>query len=178
MRCTFPSPTAQSTVLHLQDLQLKNRVTLVAWKITGRMSTLRVKVKIKIKIKVKYLYLSWITLSATWAVLPRSPVRAIPHGSSVITGGNRSTWRKPVVLGGDKLDNTLLTCHQGNFSHITPRSRNRILVTVVRDTCTTTVPPVTSGFVKSPDLKAGKLRSLKRRKGGDCCSCGTDLQRF
>ena len=41
-----------------------------------------------------------------------------------------------------KLDNTLLTCDQGNFNQITARSRNRTLVTVVRDMCTTTVPPV------------------------------------
>ena len=45
------------------------------------------------------------------------------------------------MLGRDKLDNTLLTCDQGNFNQITVRSRNRTLVTVVRDTCTTTVPP-------------------------------------
>ena len=40
-----------------------------------------------------------------------------------------------------KLDNTLLTCDQGNFNQITARSWNRTQVTVVRDTCTTTVPP-------------------------------------
>ena len=37
-----------------------------------------------------------------------------------------------------KLDNTLLTCDQGNFNQITARGRNRTLVTVVRDTCTST----------------------------------------
>ena len=41
-----------------------------------------------------------------------------------------------------KLGNTLLTCDQGNFNQITARSWNQTLVTVVRDTCTTTVPPV------------------------------------
>ena len=94
-----------------------------------------------IKVKVKCLYLYWITLSATEAVLPRGPVRSTPHGSSVTTGGNRSTRRKPEMLGRVKLDNTRLTCDQGNFSHITARSQNRTLVTVMRDTCTTTVPP-------------------------------------
>ena len=45
------------------------------------------------------------------------------------------------MLGRVKLDNTLLTCDQGNFNQITARGRNRTLVTVVRDTSTTTVPP-------------------------------------
>ena len=45
------------------------------------------------------------------------------------------------MLRRDKLENTLLPCEQGNFDKITARSRNRTLVTVVRDTCTTTVPP-------------------------------------
>ena len=58
---------------------------------------------------------------------------AIPHGSSVTTGGNRSTWRKPTMLGKVKLDNTLLTCDKGNFNQITARSRNIILVAEMRD---------------------------------------------
>ena len=78
-----------------------------------------------------YLYLQWITLSATEAVLLRSPVRATPHGSSVTTGGNRSTQKKPATLGKVKLDNTLFTCDQGNFNQITARSRNRTLVTML-----------------------------------------------
>ena len=41
-----------------------------------------------------------------------------------------------------KLDDTLLTCDQGNFNQITEWRWNRTLVTVVKDTCTTTVPPV------------------------------------
>ena len=45
------------------------------------------------------------------------------------------------MLGRAKLDNTLLTCDQSNFNQITARCRNRTLVTVVRDTSTTTVPP-------------------------------------
>ena len=45
------------------------------------------------------------------------------------------------MLGRDKLDNTLLTCDQGNFNQITARSRNQTLVTVVRDMCPTSVPP-------------------------------------
>ena len=45
------------------------------------------------------------------------------------------------MLGRVKLDNILFTRDQGNFNRITVRSRNRTLVTVVRDTCTTTVPP-------------------------------------
>ena len=44
------------------------------------------------------------------------------------------------MLGGYKLDNILFTCEQGNLNQITARSRNPTLVTVVRDTCTTTVP--------------------------------------
>ena len=46
------------------------------------------------------------------------------------------------MLGRVKLDNTLLTCDHGNFNQITARSRNRTLVTVVRDTCTTIVTRV------------------------------------
>ena len=95
----------------------------------------------EVNVKVKCLYLYWITLSAIWAVLPRGPVRANPHGSSVTTGGNRSTRRKPAMLGRVKLDNTLLTCDQANFYQINARNRNWTLVTVMRDTCTTTVPP-------------------------------------
>ena len=34
-----------------------------------------------------------------------------------------STRRKPAMLGGAKLDNTLLTCDQGNFNVKTARSR-------------------------------------------------------
>ena len=94
------------------------------------------------KVKVKCLHLNWITLSAIWAVLPRGPVRATtPLVSSVTTGGNRSTRRKPAMLGRVKLDNSLVTCDQGN-NQITAWSLNRTLVTVVRDACTTTVPPV------------------------------------
>ena len=44
------------------------------------------------------------------------------------------------MLGRVKLDNTRLTCDQGNFNQVTARSRNRIPVTVVRGTCTTTAP--------------------------------------
>ena len=46
-----------------------------------------------------------------------------------------------MMFGRVQLDNTVLTCDQCNFNQITARSRNRVLVTVVRDTCTTTVPP-------------------------------------
>ena len=90
---------------------------------------------------MKWLYLYWITLSATTAVLPRSPLRSTPRGSSVTTGGNRSTRRKPAMFGRDKLDNILLTCDQGNFNQITECCRNRTPITLVKDTCTTTVPP-------------------------------------
>ena len=93
-------------------------------------------------VKVKWcVYLYWITLSASWAALPRGSVRATRHGSSVTTGRNQSTWRKPAMLGRVKLDNPLLTCDQGNFNQITPRSRNRTLMIVVRDTHAVTVPP-------------------------------------
>ena len=35
-----------------------------------------------------------------------------PYRSSVTAGENWSTWRKPAMLGWDKLDNTLLPCDQ------------------------------------------------------------------
>ena len=38
------------------------------------------------------------------------------------------------MLGRVKLDNTLLTCDQGNFSQIPARSQNRTLAVEVRDT--------------------------------------------
>ena len=66
---------------------------------------------------------------------------ATSRGSSIFTGGNWSARRKPVMLGRAKLDNILLTFDQGKFNLITTRSRNRTIVTVVRDTCTSTVPP-------------------------------------
>ena len=56
----------------------------------------------------KCVFIYWITL-----------VRATPHRSSVTTGGNRSTRRKPAMFGRVKLDNTLLACDQGNFNQIT-----------------------------------------------------------
>ena len=68
------------------------------------------------------LYKYWIILSAikVLSYSPKgSPLRATPHGSSVTTGGNQSTRRKPGMLGRVKLDNTLLTCDQGNFNQIT-----------------------------------------------------------
>ena len=104
----------------------------------------------------KSLYLYWITLSATKAVLPWGPVRVTPHRSSDTTGGNCSTRRKPAMLGRVKLDNTLLTCDQGNFNQITARSRNQTIVTVVRDTCTTTVPP-------APQIVYSNLKSITPR---------------
>ena len=76
-------------------------------------------VRVKVKVKVKYLYLQWITRQTTKAVLPRHPVRATLHGSSVTTEGNRSTRRKPVMLGKVILDSTLITCDQGIFNQIT-----------------------------------------------------------
>ena len=79
--------------------------------------------------EVKCIYLYWITLSGIWAVLPRGPVKATPHGSNVTTGGNRSTRRKPAMFGRVKLDNTLLTCDQGNFNQITARSQNQTQLT-------------------------------------------------
>ena len=44
------------------------------------------------------------------------------------------------MLGRVKPGNTLLTSDISNFKQITARSRNRPLVTVVRDTCTSVVP--------------------------------------
>ena len=89
-------------------------------------------------VKYSVIYLSWTTLSASLAVLPRGPVRVTPHGSSVTTRGNRSTWRKPVMFGRFKLENTLLTCDQCNLNQVTACSRNRTPVTKLRGTCTTT----------------------------------------
>ena len=109
--------------------------------------------------KVKCLYLYWITLSAFSAVLPRSPVRVAPHGSSVTERGNRGIRRKRAMLGRDKLDNILLTCDRDNFNQITAWSRNRTLVTVVRDTCTTTVPPASQACFNR--LVTAYVRSLK-----------------
>ena len=51
------------------------------------------------------------------------------------------------MLGRDKVDDTFLTCDQGNFNQITARSRNRTLITVVRGTCTTTVPPAPHKYI-------------------------------
>ena len=50
--------------------------------------------------------------------------------------------KKPAMLDSVKLINTFLTCDKGNFNQITARSRNQTLVTMVRDTRTTTVPTV------------------------------------
>ena len=61
-----------------------------------------------------------------------------------------------MVLGRVKLDNTLLTCDQGNFNQMIAWSRNRTLVTVVRDRCTTTVPPTLPG-VKDKDTIFSKM---------------------
>ena len=47
---------------------------------------------------------------------------------------------KPAMLGRVKLDNTLLTCDQGNFNQTTSQRRNQTVVTVVRDTCTIIEP--------------------------------------
>ena len=56
------------------------------------------------------------------------------------------------MLGIDKLDNTLLTCDQDNFSQITSPSRNRTRVTVVRDTCTAIVPPAPPNTASNGDI--------------------------
>ena len=61
------------------------------------------------------------------------------------------------MLGRVKLDNTLLECDQGNFSQITAQSWDQTLVTVVRNTCTTTVPPAPPNH--DMDLR-GTLRLL------------------
>ena len=58
------------------------------------------------------------------------------------------------MLGKDKLENTLLTCHQSNFNQITTLSLNRTLITVVRYTCTITVPPALP-MAYSAELKLG-----------------------
>ena len=66
------------------------------------------------------------------------------------------------MLGRVKLDNTLLTCDKGNFNQITARCRNRTLVTVVRDTCTTTVPPAVCAPVK--EFGTQNLKSTPSRE--------------
>ena len=45
--------------------------------------------------------------------------------------------KNPAILARVKLDNTLLTYHQGNFGQGSARSRNPTLVTEVRHTWTT-----------------------------------------
>ena len=67
-------------------------------------------------------------ISYSRVILPGGPVRATFQDSSVTTGVNWSTRRKPAIFGRVKLDNTLLTCNQGNLNQITARSRNRALV--------------------------------------------------
>ena len=81
--------------------------------------------------EIKRFYLCSITLSARYAVVPRSPVRASPHGSSVTIGGNRSTRRKPAIFAWINMWQWLLQSE--NCSKL-----ERIRVTVVKDTCTTT----------------------------------------
>ena len=65
------------------------------------------------------------------------------------------------MLGTVKLDNNLLTCDQGNFNQITAWSRSQILATVVRDTCSTTVPPAAPlnglGFTRGMDCKSNPV---------------------
>ena len=63
-----------------------------------------------------------------------------------------------MVLGGVKLDNTLLTCDQGNFNQMIAWSRNGTLVTVLRDTCTTTLLPVSPG-VKDEETTFSEMLS-------------------
>ena len=67
----------------------------------------------------------------------------IPCGSSVTTEGNRNTRRKPAMLGRVKLDNTVLSCDQGNFSLTTARRRNRTVASGERHMhyhCPTSTP--------------------------------------
>ena len=104
-------------------------------------------------------------ISCNSAVLARGSARGSPHGFGVTTGRNRSTQRKLAKLGGVKLDHTLLTCDQGNFNQITTRLWNRTLVTVVRDTCTTTVLPVPSPLLyrRLGELLCSFLMELVRK---------------
>lgn len=87
------------------------------------------------------LYLCWITLLATWAVLPWGPARTTHHWSKVTTGGNWSNRRKPEMFGRVQLHRTLLTGDQDNFNQTTAWRRNGTLVRIVRDTYTTTGSP-------------------------------------
>ena len=107
--------------------------------------------------------LSRITLSATKAVLPRGPVRVTSHGFNVTTGENGSTRRKPALLYRVKQDNAFLTYDQGNFNQTTARSRNRTRVTVVKDACTTTVPPAPHQVFAEQE-KSQKCNQIRKQK--------------
>ena len=69
---------------------------------------------IKVKVKVPLFILDNLIIYISCSLL-RGPVRSTPHGSSVTTGGNWSTRRKPAMLGRVKLNNVLLICDHGNF---------------------------------------------------------------
>ena len=103
--------------------QKHHDISLWLWSIASIIFSLYVHAQYALSVN-GFFYFYWITPSATWAVLPRGPARVIPHGSSVTTGGNRSTRRKPAMFGRVKLDNTLLTCDHGNFNRTTQQNRN------------------------------------------------------
>ena len=97
--------------------------------------------------KLKCLYLYWKTLSATQAVLLMGDpswvqcyYRRKPEYSEE-TGVLGENLRCLVESNWTRIFSNVALI-KGNFNQITARSRNRTLVTVVRDTCTTTVPPV------------------------------------
>lgn len=87
------------------------------------------------------LYLYWINVSATRSDFFRGQVRDTPHGCSVTAVGNRRIPKKPAMFSTVKQDNTILTCDKGSFNQIRARGWNRTLVKLVRDSCTTTLPP-------------------------------------
>ena len=60
-----------------------------------------------------------------------------------------------------ELDNTPLTCDQGNFNLITGQCQNQTLVTLVEDTHTTTLPPAPPPAHPS---NIGKLQFTKQIK--------------
>ena len=89
------------------------------WSFRTRLFLVRNYLKLKVPLFILDNPISYLSCS------PWRSSKGPPHGSSVTTGGIRSTRRIPAMLGRLKLDNTLLTCDQGNFNEITARSRNR-----------------------------------------------------
>ena len=85
------------------------------------------------------------------------------------------TRRKPAILGRVKPDNTLLTCDQVNFNQITAQSRSRTLVTLVRDTYTTTVPPAPLDVKNTLLPVCSSIFSKSAHNHKNCTRTSTDV---